>query len=72
MKQATAITKDSGYVIRDEITLEYYCGMNKWDKQLRKAQIYHSIKWANNFITSNSRKDRLDVHLVSMQIDDVR
>lgn len=32
-----AIKDDNGF---------YYCGLNKWDKQLRKAQLFHSFKWA--------------------------
>ena len=24
----------------------YYCGLKKWDKQIRKAKIYTSIKYA--------------------------
>lgn len=42
--------KDFGYVVKDINTNEYYCGMNKWDIQLRKAQIYHSIKYAENML----------------------
>lgn len=26
---------------------EYFIGFNKWDKQLRKAKLYTSMKWAN-------------------------
>lgn len=35
---------DKGYIIRRLFTGEFYCGLGKWDKQLRKAQIYHSRK----------------------------
>lgn len=63
---------DGGFVVRDSQTLEYYCGNNKWDKQLRKAQIYHSVKWVDNFVNSCSRKDRLTIHPVIMRVEDVR
>lgn len=32
--------KDNGYVIIDTDTNEFYCGMKKFDKQMRKAQIW--------------------------------
>lgn len=25
---------------------EYFIGDGKWDKQIRKAKLYHDIKWA--------------------------
>jgi len=40
-------TQDSGWVILDKRCEVYYCGYKKWDKQLRKAKIYHSTKYAN-------------------------
>lgn len=36
------ITSDGGYVIYSIKTDEYYCGLNKFNKQLRQAKIYHS------------------------------
>lgn len=36
---------DICFAIKDENGL-YYCGLKKWDKQLRKAQLFHSFKYA--------------------------
>lgn len=41
---------DKGIVIKDIKHNVYYCGMNTWDKQLRKAKIYHSEKYAQSVI----------------------
>lgn len=40
---------DKGIVLKNSDGL-YYCGLNAFDKQLRKAKIYHSDKWANEAI----------------------
>ena len=42
---------DSGYVIKTT-TGAYYCGYSYIDKQLRKAKIYHSLKYAQDAIKS--------------------
>ncbi len=59
---------DTGYVIKDKNGL-YFIGFNKWDSQLRKAQIYHSEKMANK-VMNDSRKDmqREGKHLVLVEI----
>ena len=36
---------DICFAIKDENGY-FYCGLNKWDKQLRKAQLFHSFKYA--------------------------
>lgn len=36
------------YVIRDVDDGMFYCGMRHWDKQLRKAKIYHSLSFARD------------------------
>lgn len=28
----------------------FWCGMNSWDVQLRKAQIFHSLKYAGDVV----------------------
>lgn len=58
---------DKGYVVKDSITKEYYCGMNKWDKQLRKATIYHSIRYANA-IMKDSRFSNRTMGVVKVEI----
>ena len=51
-------TEDSGLVVFRLDTQEYFCGLNKFDRQLRKAKIYHSKKWADaavEWILDNKR-----------------
>lgn len=35
------------YVIQADDGM-FYCGMKYWDKQLRKAKIYHSLSYARD------------------------
>ena len=63
---------DGGYVIRDEETMEYFCGLNKWDTQLRKAQIYHSIRYANDILERYGTRRKLGVHTVIMRVEDIK
>ena len=63
---------DGGYVLRDKNTAEYFCGLNQWDKQLRKAKIYHSVKYTNDVINQFKNKRELEVHTVIMRIEDVK
>lgn len=63
---------DGGYVIRDEDTMEYFCGLNKWDIQLRKAQIYHSVKYANDILERYGTRRELGVHKVIIRIEDIK
>ena len=37
------------YVVRSEEG-EYWCGLGKWDKQLRKAQIFTSTQFADRVV----------------------
>lgn len=37
------------YVIQTDDGL-FYCGMRYWDKQLRKAKIYHSLAFARDIV----------------------
>lgn len=36
------------YVVYCEDYGTYWCGLNTWDTQLRKAQVFHSLKYAND------------------------
>lgn len=38
---------DLCFAIKDENGF-YYCGLKKWDKQIRKAQLFHSFKYAKD------------------------
>ena len=35
------------YVVFCEDDGTYWCGLNTWDKQLRKAKVFHWLKYAN-------------------------
>lgn len=67
---------DSGYVLKNSDEL-YFIGMNQTDKQLRKAKIYHSEKWARDSVEQiNSNNHRLlgvkhDFDLVKVKITEV-
>ena len=43
---------DFAYAIKDKNGF-YYIGYNQWDKQLRKAKLYHSIFYANQIKEDN-------------------
>ena len=62
---------DSGYGVKDIDTNEYFCGMNKWDKQLRKAVIYHSVRYAEQTINDSRFKNR-NMKYVPVEIREVR
>lgn len=68
------ITSDGGYAVYNIKTDEYYCGLNKFNKQLRQAKIYHSKKWADDVIETwcsqhaAFRADEFRVLTVQMQI----
>jgi hypothetical protein len=36
------------YVVQAGDDRKFYCGMKYWDKQLRKAKIYHSLTFARD------------------------
>jgi len=47
----------SGFVGYNTVTKCYYCGMNKFDKQLRKALIYHDITFLQDVIRYNEMEN---------------
>lgn len=38
------------YVIQNTDVGTFYCGLQYWDKQLRKAKIYHSLKFVRDIL----------------------
>ena len=62
----TPITQDNGIVILDTENKTYYCGLNTWDKQLRKAKIYHQERYANDLINDYVVKGK--TNLVKMHV----
>lgn len=42
-------TCDISFAIKNTYGL-YYCGLKVWDKQVRKAKLYHSRKYAENML----------------------
>lgn len=45
--------QDTGLVVYDTVNNLYYTGLG-WKKQLRNAKIYHSSKYAEDVIKSNT------------------
>lgn len=62
--------KDNGYVVKDSISKEYFCGYNTWDKQLRKAKIYHSTRYANETLNDKRFRNRT-MKIVEVEIKEV-
>ena len=64
---------DKGIVILNTVTGEYYCGLNKFDKQLRKAKIYHSKKWAeeaiDTYIKNHKQYNKQDYTMLNVVIN---
>lgn len=54
------------YVVFCENDGTYWCGFNKWDKQLRKAKVFQSLKYANEL---HRRFDALKLKNVEIRID---
>lgn len=59
------MTEDRGIAIKD-INGNYYCGLKKWDKQLRKAKLYHSVEYAIEAITLEHKEGK--AYLVNVRI----
>ena len=46
----------------------YYCGLNKWDEQVRKAQLFRSEKWAKEASDAQEKKNGIVSHVVRVFI----
>lgn len=46
----------------------YYCGLNKWDEQVRKAQLFHSEKRAKEASDAQEKKNGIVSHIVRVFI----
>lgn len=62
------IVNDNGQVIYNINTNEYFCGLNQWDKQLRKAKIYHSDRYINDAIKDQTNKVKGRLVKLSVEI----
>lgn len=63
------ITVDSGFVIYDETRNEFFCGLNTWDRQLRKAKVYHSERYLKQALESEQKNGRkLTTHIIDMRL----
>ena len=60
---------DFTYAIKDKNGF-YYIGYNQWDKQLRKAKLYHSIFYANQIKEDNKFIGR-EPFIVKVTIEEV-
>jgi len=43
---------DIGLAIYHKKSQTYYCGLNQWDRQLRKAKFYHKEKYLMEWLTN--------------------
>ena len=48
------MTEKRMYVIQTVDYDTFYCGMSHWNKQLHKAKIYHSLKYAREVVKYHS------------------
>lgn len=55
------------YVVQSDDEM-FYCGMRHWDKQLRKAKIYHSWDYADD-IVSDYKERNCKIIEVSLAIE---
>lgn len=60
---------DICFAIKDRNDM-YYCGLKKWDKQLRKAQLFHSFKYAVA-VRDNPDKAAVGTKIVSVCISEM-
>jgi hypothetical protein len=63
-------TKDTVFAVKDRNTNEYFCGYNKWNKQLRKARLYHSWKYAKETYDDVRWIER-DTYIVRVNISEI-
>lgn len=61
--------RDTCYAVKDENGV-YYCGLKKWDKQLRKAQLFHSFRWAKQIRDCPAYAGQ-GTRIVRIQIDEI-
>lgn len=47
----------------------YYCGLNKWDEQVWKAQLFHSEKRAKETSDAQEKKNGIVSHVVRVFIE---
>lgn len=60
---------DICFAVKDEDGF-YWCGLNEWDKQLRKAKLFHSYKYAAE-IRDNRYKERMP-KIVQVEIKEIK
>ena len=62
------VEADSGIVIYDVTSEEYYTGYQGFDKQLRKAKIYHKQKFADQCIADITKKQNRTLRCARVRI----
>lgn len=62
-------TNDVAFAVKDRDGY-YFIGYNKWDKQLRKAKLYHSYKYATETRDDVRFKER-DTFIVKVRITEL-
>lgn len=57
---------DICYAVKDENGF-YWCGYNKWENQIRKAKLFHSLKYANEIVIRYQNKNPITVKVRIME-----
>lgn len=60
---------DIAFAVKDKDG-NYFIGYNQWDKQVRKAKLYHSFEYAMKTRDDVRFKDR-EAHIVQVQIEEL-
>lgn len=61
---------DSGFIVLDKDTGKFFAGLNQWNSQLRKAKIYYSQHWINEFVNLPVNKNKnLEILPVKISIE---
>ena len=62
------MSKTKGFFVIKYSTGDYFCGNLSFDKQLRKAKIYHKDKWANDVILEYNKKGKSKLTKLAVSI----
>lgn len=57
---------DICYAVKDENGF-YWCGYNEWENQIRKAKLFHSLKYANEIVVRYHNKNPIIVKVRIME-----
>lgn len=69
-KQRELMLKDSGIIIYDKDTNEWYCGLNTFSASLREAKVYHNPNYVNAIFDRYKDRD-LGTKRIFMNVTDM-